>query len=248
MKQISLYRIFLLIKRYIYVYLKTYLIGFAAAGVTMLMLSIIITWSNNGEYNHISFQNQMQVVVVICGYIITSTIFKEINSKHSGWFYTMLPANPSEKVLSYWSLSSIGYIIVASIAMILVSILTSLVTIILFKTNFYVYNPFCESNVFFMVNYCIFQSIFFLGAIYFKKNNFIKTILAIMLFVTALIVVVGVVNFLLFEETSIKYVELVNENKEGKIALKYVAEFVYYGLLVPFMLIVSYFRIKEREV
>ncbi|MGI6479664.1 MAG: hypothetical protein ACOX0M_09520 [Salinivirgaceae bacterium] len=243
MKQISLNRISLLIKRYVFMNLKTHLIYLAGAAAILLMLSLLTTWVAKGEYDYLLFQNQMKAIAIFGGFIITSKVFKEISSKHRGWFYMMLPANPIEKVLAYWLTTSIGYIVIASIAMVVLSIITSLITSIFFKTALYVYNPVDKTGLMFMVHYCILQSVFFLGAISFRKNNFLKTILAMFVVIVVVAIILGIISYLLYNDASIDSTGMNIINPK----IYYSLNIVYYALVIPFFLTVSYFKFKERR-
>ena len=242
MKQISLNRISLLIKRYVFMNLKTHLIYLAGAAAILLMLSLLTTWWLRENMIFIN-QNQMKAVAIFGGFIITSKVFKEISSKHRGWFYMMLPANPIEKVLAYWLTTSIGYIVIASIAMVVLSIITSLITSIFFKTALYVYNPVDKTGLMFMVHYCIFQSVFFLGAISFRKNNFLKTILAMFVVIVVVAIILGIISYLLYNDANIDSTGMNIINPK----IYYSLNIVYYALVIPFFLSVSYFKFKERR-
>jgi hypothetical protein len=223
--------------------LKTHLIYLAGAAAILLMLSLLTTWVAKGEYDYLLFQNQMKAIAIFGGFIITSKVFKEISSKHRGWFYMMLPANPIEKVLAYWLTTSIGYIVIASIAMVVLSIITSLITSIFFKTALYVYNPVDKTGLMFMVHYCILQSVFFLGAISFRKNNFLKTILAMFVVIVVVAIILGIISYLLYNDASIDSTGMNIINPK----IYYSLNIVYYALVIPFFLTVSYFKFKERR-
>jgi uncharacterized membrane protein YeaQ/YmgE (transglycosylase-associated protein family) len=249
LKHFSIKRASLLIQRHILYNLKTYMISFAAVGGILIFISLMNTWSNGGHFSETVFHNLGQVFAFIGGALVTSNIYKEISSKHRGWFYMMLPANPSEKLLSYWLLTSVGYAIAASVALSVASLVTSLFTTMFFKTTFYVFNPLASQHLTLMLHYCIVQSVFFLGAVYFEKNNFLKTILSVFVLQMVLGIVGGIVGKILFGEW---HIEANTLSLEGDyfftVLIPNVAKTFYYGLMIPLFLTVSYFRLKEREV
>ncbi len=249
LKHFSIKRASLLLQRHILYNLKTYMISFAAVGGILIFISLMNTWSEGGQFQEVVFHTLGQVFFFIGGALITSNIFKEIGSKHRGWFYMMLPANPSEKLLSYWLLTSVGYALVASVALSVASLVASLFTTMFFKTTFYVFNPLESQHLTLALHYCIVQSVFFLGAVYFEKNNFLKTILSVFLFQMALAIIGGIIGKIVFGDWNIEASSF-NLESEGLFTtiIPNVARIFYYGLMVPFFLTVSYFRLKEREI
>ena len=234
--------------RHVYYYLKTYLLSFAAAGSILIIISLLNA-IGNGSQSQALFETLGKVFLFIGGVMLTSNVFKEISSKHRGWLYMMLPANPSEKILSNWLLTTLGFAVMASLTMVASSVVLSVLSGLIFKTAFYVFNPFSMGFLHILLHYCIVSSLFFFGAIFFQKNNFIKTILSVFVLNTILGIVAVIIIYLLFGTAGIdsNNVQLADEHFFTKI-IPDIAKVSYYGLMVPFFVIVSYFKFKEREV
>lgn len=245
----SFRRLALLMGRDVYTNLKYYLTFFATLGGILITLSLLNTWANNGEYDTGFLLSQGQFMLFLFGIIITSGAFKELGSKNKGWFYLMLPANPLEKLLSSWLITSVGYAAIASLLLVVSSLVTSAFTALLFGGGLYVINPLEPHFLELLLHYCIIQSVFFLGAIYFKKHNFLRTILALIILFFAFVIVVEIISQGIFHTWSFSGDQFeINDNTILGRDLLAVIKTVYYALIVPFFLTVSYFRLKEREV
>jgi len=245
----SIKRVALLMNRHLFYNLKTYLMSFAAVGSILIVISLLSTYTNGGVFYEKNFVNLGEVFLFIGGILLTSNIFKEISSKHRGWLYMMLPANPSEKIISYWLLTTIGYAVISSLTLIISSIVLSTLSTLIFKTTFYLFNPFNAIHLEILLHYCIVQSLFFFGAIFFQKNNFLKTILSVFVFQTILGFIALFIMYLLFGSVKMELNNMVlADDPFFTVTLPNTAKLLYYGVMVPFFIIVSYFKLKEREV
>lgn len=245
----SINRVALLMKRHVVYNFKTYLISFAAVGSILIVISLLKTLANSGYFSEGSFITLGTFFLFVGGILLTSNVFKELSSKNRGWFYLILPANPFEKVSSYWLLTTIGFVLISTLTLILSSIILSTFLSLLFTTEFYVFNPFTVHYLWVLINYFIVQSLFFFGAIFFRKNNFIKTVLSIFVFAFILIIISAIVIYLLFGSTDIGTNDFnLSDDKFFTVTLPYAAKTLYYGLMIPFFITVSYFKLKEREV
>ncbi|MCK5736694.1 MAG: hypothetical protein KAH21_09455, partial [Spirochaetaceae bacterium] len=140
----------------------------------------------------------------------------------------------------------------------LASVFTEAVTALFFQTSFSPLNPF--QGVFFKtLGYVvILQSVFFLGASWFKKAHFIKTVLTIILFSIAL----GILGAVLFRLLFASYFEGFYTSRMiqfdiGNLmetqfpslmnTLEIIGKVLFYGLLAPFCWVVSWLRVKETQ-
>ena len=249
MNKFSIRRTTLLMGRYMALNFKYYAVIFSTMCGVLIGISLLKTWSNGGAYDTDSFLGMGQLFIFLMGLIITSTIFKELGTKSRGWFYMMLPANPMEKLLANWLISTVVYSVVASAVLVLTSMVNSLFTSLIFNESFYIVNPFRADFLKLLLHYCIIQSIFFLGAIYFEKNNFFKTLLAIVVSSIGLMIITGIVVKLIFQSPEIT-IDPIEQNGTPEFLESFLlaVKIGYYALIVPFFLTVSYFRLKEREV
>lgn len=246
----SIKRLTLLVVRNIVLNSK-YLLGFLAAPIAAITtMSLLNTWTSGGYFDTIHFTMQSQAFLLTFGIIITATAFKELHSKKRGWFYLMLPANPLEKLLSHWLITSIGYAVVASISYVLASIVASSLNWMLFGSKFFILNPFTPQFLELLLHYCIIQSLFFFGAIYFKRNSLIKTLLSVFLIAIILIIIMAITIKFLYFDGSITASMIDSENVHliYNRNIEMVLKVMYYALMAPFFLTASYFRLIEKEV
>lgn len=245
----SIRRLTLLMGRDVYTNLKYYLTFFATLGGILITVSLLNTWANNGEYDTSFLLTQGQLMLFLFGLVITSTTFKELHSNNRGWFYLMLPANPLEKLLSNWLITSVGYAVAASLLLVVSSLVSSVFAVLLFGENLYIINPLEPNFLQFLLHYCIIQSVFFLGAIYFKKYHFLKTILALFILFFTFIIVIALISRGIFQTWSISSDQFdIDETTILGSNLLIAIKTLYYALMVPFFLTVSYFKFKEKEV
>lgn len=247
--QFSLHRLFLLMKRHSIMNLKTWLIGFGAISGILIVSTLLQSFAT-GLFNVGSLSSTGISFIFIAGYLVTSMAYNEIHTPARGQFYLILPANTFEKLLSNWLLTSVIYILVAQVLLSLVLIISGLLSALIFSTQIEFYNPFTEAGFKNMGIYVVTQSIFFLGALYFRKNNMLKTLLSLFVIIVVISTVSGLFGWIILGESN-----QINEENLPPQGLELftdtipqIARVLFWGLTAPFFLIVSYFKLKEREV
>ncbi|MBW6478460.1 MAG: hypothetical protein K0B37_03460 [Bacteroidales bacterium] len=247
--QFSVQRLFLLMKRHSIMNLKTWLIGFGAISGVLIVMALLQSLGS-GTFNLDSLTATGISFIFIAGYLITSMMYNEIHTPARGQFYLILPATTFEKLLSNWLLSSIVYVLVAHIMLSLVLLIAGLLSAAIFSTSLDFYNPFTEAGFKNMGVYLVTQSIFFLGALYFRKNNMLKTLLSIFAVIVALGMIASLFGWIILGEFN----QINEENLPPQglefftITIPNIAKYLFWGLTAPFFLVVSYFKLKEREV
>ena len=247
--QFSVQRLFLLMKRHSVMNAKTWLIGLGALSGVLIIIALIQSYSN-GFYNLSTLVTLGTVFIFIAGFIVTSATYNELHTPARGQFYLILPANTLEKLLSNWLLSSILYVLAAFIILSGVLGITTLLSSWIFNTDIAFFNPFTNDNMEIMGQYIVVQSIFFLGALYFRKNNFPKTLLSIFVILFGLSILMGFLGWIILGEFN----QISEENlPESNFVfftetLPQIAKIIFWWITAPFFLLVSYFKLKEREV
>ena len=247
--QFSIQRLFLLMKRHSVMNAKTWLIGLGAISGLLIVISVIQSYSM-GIYQFSSLVSLGTIFVFIAGFILTSATYNELHTPARAQFYLILPANTFEKLLSKWLLSSILFVLAAFVLLSGVLGVTTLLSSWLFKTDTVFFNPFTNDNIETMGQYIVVQSVFFLGALFFRKNNFIKTLLSIFVVLFGLSILMGFLGWIILGEFN----QVSDENlPESNFVfftetLPQIAKFIFWWITAPFFLLVSYFKLKEREV
>ncbi|MDC7239205.1 MAG: hypothetical protein PQJ50_02470 [Spirochaetales bacterium] len=194
------------------------------------------------------------------GLIFTSMVFKEAHSANRIHYWLMTPASRLEKFLEKLLLSTVFYVLALMVVFFAATGLNSLVFRIFFDYSPGVFNPFTRYVWINVGNYMIVQSIFFLGAIWFRKYNFIKTVLTINVLQLALTIILGGLGYLIFR-APIREAMLGNSvyfMNAGQIltqnfirmnsTLVVLLKILYFGLLAPFFWFLSWMRMREVEI
>ena len=249
--QFSIQRFNLLMKRFIMFNLKTWGIGLGAIAGILIIIALLQAWATIGTGPLSMLISLGQVMIFTGGYIITSMAYNEIHTPARSQFYLTLPATTLEKLFSHWIITSIVFVLLANILLMASLAVGSLLVNIGWGSPIEYYNPFTERNLQLMLIYVITQSMFFLGALYFRKNNFLKTTLSLIVISLAFNIFSVLVAYLLFGSqmsgvednfTNVGLETLFTET------IPRISKILFYGVLAPFCLLVSYFRLKEREV
>lgn len=227
-------------------------IGFAAvAGLVTFILSMTVIFG----HEPLSFNAFFGVIMPYFfagGYVFTSTVFSELRTSHRGYLYLTLPASSLEKLTVSWLISSVLYVIASIAVLFIVNLLLIVVSTGLSGCHVPVFNLFDPRILKIFAIYLVTQPIFLLGAIYFRRVNFLKTLLA--LFVVGIVIAVYssfMARLIVFHNFhSFNVGPDLPENCKNffeNIFAPVVTNLFWYAM-GPFFLIVTYFRLKERQV
>lgn len=180
-------------------------------------------------------------ILWIGGFVFTSQIFNELNSRQQSYALLTLPASPLEKLLAAWFISGPVLALLVSLGCYLITLLGFLVAgVPLTEVDFF--NEAFKDKI---VAYLIMQTVFLWGSAYFKNHNFGKTILSLVV----LGVAVGIYIFFLMRTSMLwSDIEHTTITSSGRPEwLRQMGGF-FLMLLGPYMLLTTYFTIKERQV
>jgi len=201
--------------------------------------------------------------ILITGAIYAARYFRETHSPKNGIAYFMIPATQLEKLFVAIVMTSMYYFLMMIIAFIIGNFLGSLLNNMLASINhlyFIKHTPlsweffnvnFVPGGIYtFRVNYLVIlfvlllftESIFLLGSIYFKKNNFFLT------FLTGAVTFI-LLCFLFYFTAKMGFVSPKSPVQNilfGKIVSYVIQLFIFF--LIPFFWIVTYFRLTEKQV
>lgn len=182
-------KIIQLCKRYFFLKKKMIMIGLAAlVGMIILFKLWSMLIGSNSVIEGAMFFTFGLVLIKYTGYALTSTMFNEINSKGTAPFFFTLPASTFEKLASAWLISFVGYTAVA------------LVLIVAHRWSLGVdlqeaLNKNLSSHIW---TYIIAHSVYLYGAVLFKRNNFLNTLVAIIVSTLAFALIVLIVRNYIF--------------------------------------------------
>ena len=254
---ISPRRLFSLLKRDILSNINTTLITFGAVTAVIYLISAITAYNSapSGQLYFTLFTN----LLFAGGLIVTSMIFKEMHRKETAQNYLLLPASNFEKFFSRLLISTVGFAMITVIGITAISYLSEGVNTLIFKRHNVLFNPFSKMVWTLMAHYMVAQSIFFLGAVFFRKYHFIKTINVIFLIQISVSIIaalfVRIVYFDLFDgffrigNTSLLFQwEKLSLDASSFTGLLNTLKILYWLVPAPLFWTIAYFRIKEVEV
>lgn len=177
-------RLFQLCKLTFFKNRKQWLTGLLAASGLILvvwLLPLMISGFSAGSLRGPSDYNFAMIVFTLWGLLVTSDIFQELHSPSTAYQSLTLPATSAEKFLTAWIITFPLLLLVFTVAIFTISVLVTVIYGVLsgsisFSTLFL---PFSSESMELMGYYFFYNSLFLLGAILFRKNNFLKTLLAL---------------------------------------------------------------------
>lgn len=240
--QFNINRLSNFLQRQVALNLPPMLIAAGALFGTLLVVSLLVGYFNPSEVRDL--KGFYLAAFFIGGYIFTSRIFAELHSPQKSYFYLTLPVSTLEKLTGSWLLSSPVYVVVFSLMIFIVYFITSIVA-----GNYASLPEMFDRHYFTAVGaFMVTQTVFFLGASYFRNHNFLKTLLA--LFVIQIIVGAygGLLGWMLFGGEGLNSNDFSGGFKYFvDTTVPQVAHIFFWYLLAPFLLVVSYFSLKERQ-
>ena len=227
----------------------------AVAGAMFLGAVLHLFFGGLQTMDYASFLSR---TLAIWGIISASLAFTSLHDKTRNEVYLMLPASSFEKTLVRLLWVSLFTPLFIMVMLTLASVFTELVTTLLFQTPFSPLNPF--QGVFLkVVGYVvIIQSVFFLGAAWFRKAHFIKTVFTLIL----LSITLGILSTVFFRLVFASYFEgfhapgMIHFNigplMESRFpvlmrTLEIIGKVLLYGFLAPFCWFFAWLRVKETQ-
>ena len=254
---ISHRRLLYLLKRDILSNITTTLIIFGAVTAVIYLISALTAYNRapSGQLYFTLFTN----LLFMGGLIVTSMVFREMHRKETAQNYLLLPASNFEKFFSRLLISTVGFAALTLVSLAIISYLSEGINTLIFNRHNQIFNPFTKEIWLLMAHYFVAQSIFFLGAVYFRKYNFIKTINIIFLLGITVSILgtlfTRIIYFDIFEgffrlkdiSFSVQWNRLAIQ-PENITLLVNIAKVMYWLIPAPLLWTIAYFRIKEAEV
>ncbi|WP_017733069.1 hypothetical protein [Nafulsella turpanensis] len=175
------------------------------------------------------------------GFILTSHVFKELHSPHQSYFFLTLPASALEKLLGAWLLTVPLYSLVYIVASFIVFFTGHLITGETFAFASF-FNGFGEA----VLGYLAIQPIFLWGAAYFRKNNFLKTVGSVFALGICLTIFTTILIRLIIGYTMITFTAHGEGSSLPSGMFENYVE-IFFWALGPYMLLTTYFTLKERQ-
>ncbi len=156
---------------------RRWLLEFAALAALLLVIGGIQVIGSQ-TYAFGAFQRIAELFFVIGGAVIASQAFEELRKPGREQMYMNLPASVFEKLASAWLVRSLGFTICAFLVFVVMSLICGSLSQLVIGAGWQVYNPFRPEHLKMTGELWVFQTIFLLGAAYFKRYPFVKTLLS----------------------------------------------------------------------
>jgi hypothetical protein len=196
-------------------------------------------------------------LLFVWGNIVASVAFKELHDKTKNDAYLLLPASDVEKTIARLLPATVGFFVYLVIYMTVVSWIAESANLALFGVRNGTFNVFDANLQNYIGHYIVGQSIYFLGAAWFRKAHFWKTALTVVIFFFVFPWYCWLIFRLLFPGYFDGFVPLFDDvdlydayqaNETFFDGLAAGAKFAYYFVLPPLCWVVAWLRVKETQV
>lgn len=247
---LNIHRLYFLIRRHILSNGKSWLIAYGAIAGSLLVLTLFRGYFQPADIGGLT--GLYFVVMFIGGYIFTAGIYGELHQPQRSYQYLTLPVSTTERLLSAWIITAFVFPLVAILTMAFIVFIGNLVLNFTLDITPFA-GVFSSGSWASLKVYWVTQSIFLLGAAYFRGYNFLKTVLALFVVSVALQIIVGVTGWLMFGTPGTQVAfgtgQMTQQLEDFFLRIfPSVAHIVFYYLFVPFFLITTWFSLKERQV
>lgn len=199
------------------------------------------------------------IMLSIGGILLASLSFAELGDRKKEHAYLLLPGSAFEKYLSRYILTSWLYV-AGSLFVYSVFILAAAGVYPLFHVKQFSISACFKLKLFlYLLYYLMFHPVFFLGAVYFRKHAFLKTLVALLSLPFILMCFQFLLTRILYHDS----VFLPENHFRGMFfpflsshwdlwffdlwAIPWLLNLWLFPAIPPFLLIVGYIRLKERE-
>jgi hypothetical protein len=244
---------------------KSMLVAMAAVAGSVLLLSALTVLgrklggitAGTGNYYGNLFNN----LLFVGGFIVASLAFREVRQNGGGTFYLTLPASSLEKFASKLLTTSVGYALGSLVFFTAVAAVSEGINRLIFGFGNYFFNPFDPGVLAAIGCYLVFQSIFLLGSLWWKKLAFVKTVLTLQAVAVGIALVAGITVRIVFRKyfhgweidfgTVPGFAELARNTQWGigpLVQIGRIVKIVVLSATAPVCWLISWLRLREIEV
>jgi hypothetical protein len=174
----------------------------ASAVIAAVLLAGAVAAVHNHEPSDTNYRTFFFGILFVWGTIAASVAFSDLHDKSKNTAYLLLPASSLEKTLApllATTVALVAYLLVFTAA---ASVVIEGINRLVYGRTNDLFNPFEREIWSTLPSYLVAQSAFFLGAAWFRKGHYVRTLLAIVIGLFALFVltvlaswVAGLVTF-----------------------------------------------------
>ncbi|MDQ3192149.1 MAG: hypothetical protein M3Q58_11210 [Bacteroidota bacterium] len=243
MYQLTLSRLGFFIRRQAVMNVQSLWIALGAISGFLIVITVLVAYI--APYNLGSLKGLYITVFYFAGLIFTSRIFSELNKPQKSYNLLTLPVSNLEKIAGAWIVTSPVFTLIYLLFIFLIITISSFVA----GHPIDAVHFFDQDTLRSIAVYMVIQPVFLLGACAFIGNNFLKTVFSIFLFSVIVAIFSSILVSIFFEGGNL------NSSTMDPGFLTFIEDdfvpvisFLFWYILGPFMLVVSYFKLKERQI
>ena len=162
---------------------RSMLVAMAAVAGTVMLVSFLTVFgqqlagrhAGSGNFHFNLYGN----VLFLGGFVVTSLAFREARQNGMGILYLTLPASSLEKFASKLLTTSVGYALGSVVFYTAAAAASEGINRLVFGFGNAFFNPFDTGVLEALGYYCVAQSVFLLGSVWWRKLAFLKTALTL---------------------------------------------------------------------
>jgi hypothetical protein len=227
----------------------------ASGAVTAAVVLFAILMPHLFQAPQAVFSGLAVIAILVSGPIVASFSFNELHSKSRNEAYLLVPASALEKMVCRLLLAVLLFPLAVLVFVFLLSIVVALIRVLIVGGAFAVFSPWPLLDLRLIGFVIVNQSIFFLGAAWFRKQQYFKTILTCTGLTIAVLFFVSLVIRLFFGDVwsvgfdaDVQWRTLYEDLAGSMSVLGILFKALYYFGLPIFCWAVSWMRIRETQV
>src|SRR5688572_22730034 len=179
-EQLSLHRVVLLLRAELLRSRRTWLVAAGTAALVALLLSSI--GALDGEVGGVGFYRTVFIAGLFAlGTLATSQAFVDLHGRTTNTAFLLLPASALEKTLARLLLTTVGLIAYLLVLTTLLSWLLEGINTAMFGVRRELFVPLGRPAWSMLPHDLVVQGLFFLGAAWFRKLHYVRTVGAVLL-------------------------------------------------------------------
>ena len=252
-KTFSLKRIFYLIQNEIYTNFKFVLIGYSALFGIYAFLLILSALKSPSSWDY--FADYYTVGLFIAGFFVSGMAFTSFRTKEKTITYLSLPASLLEKLISMLIVTTLGFLVSYTVLFYAFQLFMLGIGSIAFDLQPEFINIFNEDILSKILLYLIIQPIFLVGAATFRKIPVFYTFL--ILFASGMLLTILAISLAAYIKETMD-ITLINNTQithngytwdlQQDHYLFTIAKYLFYWATAPVFWIITYLKLKEKQV
>ena len=223
--------------------------------VVIVMALNMIPAAGLGELRDNYYYSTFEVLIFLWGTIQASFAFLDLLDKKLNEGFLLLPASTLEKTIARYLHRSVFFVVQLTVLITVAAFVIEGINLLLFGRYNGLFNPF-DPEVWRDIGiFMVIQPIFFLGGAWFKRSRWFKTVLVLFV-IGALLGLLLLVTCLIFFAGSFQGLFMFNPGnlKDLDVNMQIFSgaatglKILFFGVMPPFCLIVTYLRVKETQV